>query len=65
MLDRASPGLTAYNLPTVRRLRGALDVPALERALSAEAALQEALRTRFADSDGHPVQIVDPPAESG
>lgn len=62
MLDRATPGLTAYNLPLVRRLRGALDVDALERALSAVAARHEALRTRFADGESHPVQIVDAPS---
>ena len=61
MLDRATPGLTAYNLPMARRLRGALDVVALERALSTLAARHEALRTRFADGDGHPVQLVDAP----
>lgn len=62
MLDRATPGLTAYNLPLARRLRGKLDVVALERALSAIATRHEALRTRFADGDGHPVQLVDAPS---
>jgi amino acid adenylation domain-containing protein len=62
MLDRATPGLTAYNLPVARRLRGPLDVAALERALTTIAARHEALRTRFADVDGHPIQIVDAPA---
>lgn len=59
MLDRATPGLTAYNLPLARRLRGNLDVAALERALTAIAARHEALRTRFADGEGHPIQLVD------
>jgi non-ribosomal peptide synthetase component F len=62
MLDRATPGLTAYNLPIARRLRGPLDVNALERALSTLAARHESLRTRFADHDGQAIQIVDPPA---
>jgi amino acid adenylation domain-containing protein len=62
MLDRATPGLTAYNLPMARRLRGGLDVAALERALSAVAARHESLRTRFAEGDRHPVQVIDPPA---
>jgi amino acid adenylation domain-containing protein len=62
MLDRATPGLTAYNLPLTRRLRGALDVDALERALSTLAARHESLRTRFADRDGHATLIIDPPA---
>ena len=62
LLDRATPGLTAYNLPLARRLRGTLDVPALERALTAVASRHEALRTRFADVDGHPVQVIDAPS---
>ncbi len=61
MLDRATPGLTAYNLPMAHRLRGALDVGALERALSVVVARHEALRTRFAEGDKHPVQVVAPP----
>jgi hypothetical protein len=62
MLDRATPGLTAYNLPVTRRFRGALDVQALERALETIVARHTVLRTRFADTDGHPVQLVDPAA---
>jgi amino acid adenylation domain-containing protein len=62
MLDRGSPGMTAYNLPVARRLRGPLDVPALERALSILVARHESLRTRFADGEGVPVQVIDPPA---
>jgi amino acid adenylation domain-containing protein len=61
MLDRASPGMTAYNLPLARRLRGPLDVAALEQALTTLATRHESLRTRFADQDGHAVQIIDAP----
>jgi amino acid adenylation domain-containing protein len=62
MLDRAMPGMTAYNMPIARRLRGALDVAALERALTAVVARHEVLRSRLAEVDGEPRQIVDPPA---
>ena len=62
MLDRATPGLTAYNLPVARRLRGALDVAALEGALSLLVARHESLRSRFAEVDGEPRLLVDPPA---
>lgn len=58
LLDRATPGLTAYNLPFVRRLRGHLDVAALERALHAVVARHEVLRTHFADEDGNLRQII-------
>jgi len=47
LLDRATPGLTAYNTPLAKRIRGELDVAALERALSAVVARNEALRTVF------------------
>jgi hypothetical protein len=64
LLDRATPGLTAYNMTIARRLAGALDVAALRSALDTVAARHEALRTRFAAGDGHgaPVQLVDPPS---
>ncbi|HEX7980365.1 MAG TPA: condensation domain-containing protein, partial [Gemmatimonadaceae bacterium] len=61
MLDRASPGLTAYHLPTARRLRGRLDLAALERALSLLVERHESLRTRFTEVDGEPRLIIDPP----
>ena len=63
MLDRATPGLTAYNLPIARRLRGPLDVNALERALTTVAARHESLRTRFADGEGGPLQVIDLPGQ--
>jgi len=38
LLDRATPGMVAYNVPMARRVRGPLDVVALGRALTAVAA---------------------------
>jgi amino acid adenylation domain-containing protein len=61
LLDRAMPGMTAYNMTVARRLRGPLDVAALETALSTVIARHEALRTRFAEVDGAPRQLVDEP----
>jgi amino acid adenylation domain-containing protein len=60
LLDRATPGLTAYNTPVARRIRGALDVAALERALTALVARHEALRTVFAARGDGAVQVVRP-----
>jgi amino acid adenylation domain-containing protein len=62
LLDRATPGMTAYNMPVARRLRGALDVGALERALGHLTSRHEALRTRLVEVDGVACQVVDAPA---
>lgn len=48
-----------YNLPYALRLRGPLDVDALDRALQALVARHDALRTRFGSLAGEPIQIVD------
>ena len=61
LLDRATPGMTAYNMPVTRRFRGALDVMALQTALDAVAARHEALRTRLGESRGEALQLVDAP----
>ncbi|MEO8334163.1 MAG: condensation domain-containing protein, partial [bacterium] len=61
MLDRATPGLTAYNMPLARRLSGPLDVAALEGALTAIVARHEILRTRLPAREGEPEQAIDAP----
>ena len=48
LLDRATPGLTAYNVPRAIGIRGPLDVDALRRALSDVVARHEILRTTYA-----------------
>ncbi|GAA1024555.1 MULTISPECIES: non-ribosomal peptide synthetase [Amycolatopsis] len=60
-LDEFDPGSTEYVSPTALRLRGDLDVPALNQALTALVARHESLRTTFATVDGRGVQIVHPP----
>ena len=62
LLDRATPGLSAYNTPVARRVRGPLDVGALARALGALVARHEALRTVFAAEGDGAVQHVLAPA---
>jgi natural product biosynthesis luciferase-like monooxygenase protein/amino acid adenylation domain-containing protein len=59
-LDQLAPGAATYNMPAAVQLSGPLAVPALASALAAIVARHEALRTRFAVTDGGPVQLVDP-----
>ncbi|MEW2620516.1 non-ribosomal peptide synthase/polyketide synthase [Streptomyces sp. NPDC048106] len=57
-LDRLEERSTTYNLPTVHRVRGALDVSALESALGDVVARHESLRTVFREVAGEVVQVV-------
>ena len=54
----------AYHMPMALRLQGALDVPALRRALDRIVARHEVLRTTFARIDGNTVQRIAP-ADAG
>jgi non-ribosomal peptide synthetase component F len=60
-LHQLDPTSTVYHVPHALRLHGALDVPALERAITSLVVRHEALRTRFVERDGLPHQVVDPP----
>ncbi|HEV8241011.1 MAG TPA: amino acid adenylation domain-containing protein [Thermoanaerobaculia bacterium] len=57
-LDQMDPGNASYNMPAAVRLRGALDVGALERSLNAVVERHEALRTTFPALAAEPVQMV-------
>ena len=61
LTDRAFPGTTVWNVSRPYRVRGALDVDALQRAIDALAARHEALRTVFGATIEGPRQIVRPP----
>jgi len=61
-LHRLEPESAAYNLPLALRLDGRLEVPALRHALDEVVRRHEALRTRFVELPGGPVQRVDPAA---
>ncbi|HEX2077189.1 MAG TPA: amino acid adenylation domain-containing protein, partial [Longimicrobium sp.] len=61
-IDRLEPGSAAYNMPFPLRLRGVLDVRALEQALEELVRRHETLRTVFARVDGEPVQVIREPA---
>jgi len=60
VIDQMTPGNPAYNLPNGYRLRGPLDVTALERSFNEIIKRHEALRTTFAVQDGEPLQRVHP-----
>src|SRR5580658_10104254 len=62
-LDQLEPNSPLYNVPSVTRLTGALNVAALEIALQAIIARHEALRTRFECPGETPVQVVSRHAE--
>jgi amino acid adenylation domain-containing protein len=61
-LDRLAPGSAAYNIPAAYRLRGPLKVPELRKAVRDVVLRHAVLRTRFAELDGEPVQVVEPGA---
>ena len=57
-LAQLDPGDPAYNSPYALRLRGALNVKALENALNAIVARHESLRTALVSRHGHPSQVI-------
>ena len=59
-LDQLEPGMSIYNVPEAMRLNGPLVTDALERSIQEIVARHESLRTRFAERNGEPVEIVDP-----
>ena len=58
LLDRVMPGLAAYNVPTLVRVRATLDADRLQAAFDRIVARHEILRTRIEVRDGVPVQHV-------
>jgi amino acid adenylation domain-containing protein len=60
-IDQLEPGNPVYNTPRAVRLRGKLNIAALERALTTLVRRHEALRTTFRDLHGEPVQVIGKP----
>ncbi|HEY2850501.1 MAG TPA: amino acid adenylation domain-containing protein [Gemmatimonadaceae bacterium] len=58
LIDQLAPGNPAYNLARGVRLRGRLDIAALEAAFNAVIRRHEILRTTFAAEGGEPFQLV-------
>ncbi len=65
LIDRMEGPGPLYNLPLALRLRGELDLPALESALADLVRRHESLRTVIAESDGEPCQLVLPAGGEG
>ena len=59
-LDQLEPGSTAYNIPAAIRLKGTLDVRALEESFNEVLRRHEVLRTSFATAGGQPAQRIAP-----
>jgi len=59
-LDQLTPNTPLYNIPSVVRLEGRLDLAALERSVNEIVRRHEALRTRFEVEAGEPAQTIDP-----
>lgn len=61
LLYLLEPDNPSYNVPFAKRIRGSLDVAALERSLSEITRRHETLRTTFRREEGQLVQIISPP----
>ncbi len=59
-IDQLEPGNSAYNIPAAVRLKGPLNLAALEQSLNAIVKRHESLRTTFAMVDGRAVQVIAP-----
>jgi aspartate racemase len=57
-LSQLEPDNPSYNVPQILRLKGELNVDALEQSINSIIARHESLRTTFKEVDGEPVQIV-------
>ncbi len=60
-IDQLEGSSAEYNMPQALRLRGNLDLQALQRAVDTIVERHESLRTHFAQIEGEPVQIIEPP----
>ena len=59
-LDQLEPGNPFYNLISALRIRGRLDIGALEESFNEIRQRHEILRTTFVEIDRQPVQIISP-----
>jgi amino acid adenylation domain-containing protein len=64
-LDQVMPGSSLYNVPAGLRIRGRLDVPALQQTFQELLRRHEVLRTSFSAQEGRPVQVIAPASRLG
>ncbi|WP_085690367.1 MULTISPECIES: non-ribosomal peptide synthetase [unclassified Pseudomonas] len=57
-LWQLEPTSTAYHVPSALRLRGELDLPALQRSFETLIARHESLRTCFVEQQGQTLQVI-------
>ncbi|HEY9699472.1 MAG TPA: amino acid adenylation domain-containing protein [Trichocoleus sp.] len=62
-LDQLVPDTALYNVPTVFRLSGRLNIPVLEQSFQAIVQRHETLRTTFDTIDGQLTQVISPQAQ--
>ena len=62
-IERMNPGNIAYNMPGALRIKGPLNVAALQAALSEIVRRHEVLRTVYVDLSGRPAQVIKPPIQ--
>jgi surfactin family lipopeptide synthetase A len=60
-IDKVTPGMGLYNIPAALRLKGVLNVAALQAAMNEMVRRHEILRTTFPEVDGSPVQRIGEP----
>ncbi len=58
-LEQLTKGQPVYNMPQAFRLRGTIDVAALEKAFRTIIARHEALRSRIIETENGPRQVID------
>jgi amino acid adenylation domain-containing protein len=62
-LDQLDPGSPSFNISQAVRLKGELDLQALNQTLNTIVARHESLRTNFTAVEGEPTQIIAPARE--
>ncbi|GAC1437037.1 MAG: hypothetical protein NVSMB58_28730 [Terriglobales bacterium] len=62
LIQQLNPGTTMYNVPLILQLKGTLEVPALQQAVSEIVRRHEVLRTIFVLKDDLPIQEIAPPS---
>ena len=62
-LDRLEPGSPLYNIPSVLKITGDLNIAALEKSFNEVIKRHEVLRTTFDEQNGQPVQVIQPQLE--